>query len=622
PEEVWLVSDWSSDLSEENTMVRGEDDKKVTPEVVDSFMSQLVTQPQTRKPYECFKCGASYSMKKNLQSHMSKECSNMFQISDRHSSDELLFLSNENNLNTDTVLETEEIEYWNTKKVSSVLTTDCYDAGEQNVTTETFDCIFCGKIYPDQKKLSAHQRKDCGSGPRYQCPSCSVSIRRRDIASSDFWLTREDTDCNSIETRSSERMLYSTYNTSQCNSRYVSVRAYQCNVCGRSYSNMKHLTAHIRRDCAMCFDYLSINSSGPWSLNDLSPAHVCTRCGKLYKRKSSLRNHVRDECGREPQSRDFEDTESWESSWRNIHLLMNKMGQKTIETEENPLMTVSSHSGTQLPWFNADKCSFTCEKCGKKYKWKGSLRNHMRLECGKEPQFHCHICPHKTYQKGNLTRHMTVSELDGLTLEYIINLEESRNWNMNSDTMTQTGLNMIENSTPEQPLRAYICIRCGRSYSQKQGLNFHMKWECGKEPQFFCRICSYKTVRKGNLSRHMILTQFKCAKCYAGTVKPRFKLESVATILIFPNIGPELVSNVDYFFLYLVDGMALDRLFGFAVSGNWNQSIVPIGNNVRQIPAYMPVKAHKCDKCGKAYARKQGLFNHVKWECGKEPQFF
>lgn len=51
---------------------------------------------------------------------------------------------------------------------------------------------------------------------------------------------------------------------------------------------------------------------------------------------------------------------------------------------------------------------YMCLKCGKKYKWKGSLRNHVRLECGKEPQFHCHMCPHKTYQKGNLIRHLAL----------------------------------------------------------------------------------------------------------------------------------------------------------------------------------------------------------------------
>lgn len=48
---------------------------------------------------------------------------------------------------------------------------------------------------------------------------------------------------------------------------------------------------------------------------------------------------------------------------------------------------------------------YGCERCGKLYKWKQGLRNHVRLECGKPPQFHCSICTYKTHRKENLNRH-------------------------------------------------------------------------------------------------------------------------------------------------------------------------------------------------------------------------
>lgn len=43
--------------------------------------------------------------------------------------------------------------------------------------------------------------------------------------------------------------------------------------------------------------------------------------------------------------------------------------------------------------------------CGKIYKSKTSLSLHMRLECGKEPQFKCDHCPYKSYQKIALQKH-------------------------------------------------------------------------------------------------------------------------------------------------------------------------------------------------------------------------
>jgi DNA-directed RNA polymerase subunit RPC12/RpoP len=49
---------------------------------------------------------------------------------------------------------------------------------------------------------------------------------------------------------------------------------------------------------------------------------------------------------------------------------------------------------------------FKCKNCGKLYRWKNSLYTHVRLECGKEPQFQCPYCPHRAKLKGNLQKHI------------------------------------------------------------------------------------------------------------------------------------------------------------------------------------------------------------------------
>ncbi|XP_023703656.1 longitudinals lacking protein, isoforms A/B/D/L isoform X25 [Cryptotermes secundus] len=61
----------------------------------------------------------------------------------------------------------------------------------------------------------------------------------------------------------------------------------------------------------------------------------------------------------------------------------------------------------QLFMFTDEQTSkkYRCERCGKMYKWKQGLRNHVRLECGKAPQFHCTVCTYKTHRKENLIRH-------------------------------------------------------------------------------------------------------------------------------------------------------------------------------------------------------------------------
>ncbi|KAK3915524.1 Longitudinals lacking protein, isoforms A/B/D/L [Frankliniella fusca] len=47
------------------------------------------------------------------------------------------------------------------------------------------------------------------------------------------------------------------------------------------------------------------------------------------------------------------------------------------------------------------------------------------------------------------------------------------------------------------------CGQCGRRYKLKSSLRNHIKWECGKEPQFQCPFCSYRAKQKMHVVRHV-----------------------------------------------------------------------------------------------------------------------
>ncbi|CAH1964203.1 unnamed protein product [Acanthoscelides obtectus] len=48
---------------------------------------------------------------------------------------------------------------------------------------------------------------------------------------------------------------------------------------------------------------------------------------------------------------------------------------------------------------------YSCDKCGRKYKGKGSLRRHQKYECQMPPIFKCPYCPKRCKQKSNLKLH-------------------------------------------------------------------------------------------------------------------------------------------------------------------------------------------------------------------------
>lgn len=74
-----------------------------------------------------------------------------------------------------------------------------------------------------------------------------------------------------------------------------------------------------------------------------------------------------------------------------------------------PDNTVTKKLQMQLPCGrtrqNGNK-AVQCSQCGKGYSNNGNLMRHLKFECGKEPQFHCPLCPLRTRHKSNLLSHM------------------------------------------------------------------------------------------------------------------------------------------------------------------------------------------------------------------------
>lgn len=52
-------------------------------------------------------------------------------------------------------------------------------------------------------------------------------------------------------------------------------------------------------------------------------------------------------------------------------------------------------------------------------------------------------------------------------------------------------------------LDGFACPECGRLYKLKSSLRNHLKWECGKDPQFQCPFCVYRAKQKMHIGRHM-----------------------------------------------------------------------------------------------------------------------
>ena len=57
---------------------------------------------------------------------------------------------------------------------------------------------------------------------------------------------------------------------------------------------------------------------------------------------------------------------------------------------------------------------YQCPDCGRRYTHFGSLNQHKKFECGKEPQFKCPYCMYCAKRKCNLNAHTAIKHADKL----------------------------------------------------------------------------------------------------------------------------------------------------------------------------------------------------------------
>lgn len=109
------------------------------------------------------------------------------------------------------------------------------------------------------------------------------------------------------------------------------------------------------------------------------------------------------------QRRSYSHSEDSDGRTNDKHIVRKKLkklkNRPRSFKQENSVF--SDKSASAKPNFVVKKPKFTCDECGKIYRWKEGLASHKRLYCGKEPKFKCPHCEKKTFQKINLDNHIS-----------------------------------------------------------------------------------------------------------------------------------------------------------------------------------------------------------------------
>ena len=240
---------------------------------------------------------------------------------------------------------------------------------------------------------------------------------------------------------------------------------------------------------------------------------------------------------------------------------------------------------------------FKCSLCIKSYRSRRSLRSHMKTHrnvTSDEKQHLCSICKKKFSQSGALSIHMANHTRDKsypcskcdkvfLSKEYLLQKHEQLHleyeplkcnvcgFETRYKNYLQTHIKRVHENSSR---KIFKCEYCETSLSSKDYLIYHMKTIHIKERSYSCSICEFQTNHGSSLKKHNDLAhdsiQLNCNMC------------------------------------------------------EWKGNRAKLTNHkkVAHTTVSVKVKEYKCDRCEKAYFRKEHLKKHnerahlgVRYQC-------